>query len=237
MKFELNFEDLFEIDTTPSGATRTWARLGKGIQSCVPATNENIDQTPYLDGNGFGNSDVIGAQLIYTATGHRVSGDPAQDFIFSLRFAIGNDRKTNFRTYDSEGNLAQGPCTIANVTIGGGDANGKKAFGCEIHINGEPTVTDAVPADDLSVVIAAGATTGTTTATATPDAGDTLSYTLTSAEETANANEYPGIMTAYTSGAEIPATAGQYLNVYELSAYGRVVKFASTVLSSGDIGA
>ena len=48
--------------------------------------------------------------------------------------------------------------------------------------------------------------------------GNTLAYKLTAATQTAYANGYPGLLTAYTTGADIPATAGQYLGMYELDA-------------------
>lgn len=234
-KFELNFQDLFEIDVTPDGAARTWTRLGKGIAGFTPSTNENIDQSTYLDGDGYGSSDVIGAQLTFAATGHRVVGDTAQDYIAGLEFELGEDRKTNFRAYNSIGEMKSGACTLANLVIGGGDAGAKKEIAFEVHINGKPTKTAAAAAAALTATVAAGSATGTTKFTATAGAGDTLAYRLTNAALTANANEYPGIMTGYTSGADIAATAGQYLNMYELNAYGRIVKFVSELLEAGDI--
>jgi hypothetical protein len=42
-------------------------------------------------------------------------------------------------------------------------------------------------------------------------------------------------VTNYTSGEDIPAVAGQYLNMYELDAYNHLVKFASAQLQAADI--
>jgi hypothetical protein len=236
-KFELNFQDLFELDITPDSPTRTWARIGAGIASFVPSSNENVDQTPYLDGDGYGSSDVIGAQLTYTATGHRVAGDAVQDFIFSRQFELGDLRKTNFRAYDSAGNSVTGACTVANVVIGGGDAQGKKDIGFEVHINGKPASDNGDPATALTVTFAPGVAVGTTKATITPGVGNSLRYRLTLAALTANANSYPSAGTTYTSGEDIHCVAGQYLNIYELNNYQRVVKFISHLLISGDIKA
>lgn len=234
MNFELNFQDLFEIDTTPEGASRTWKRLGKGISSFVPATNDNVDQTAYLDGNGFGSSDVIGKQLTYAATGHRVIGDLAQDYIAAKKLALGDDLKTNFRAYDSAGNMVMGPCTLTNIVVGGGDANGKKSFTFEVHINGEPSDTTGAAAGALTSVVAPGSAAGTTKFTATAGAGNSLAYKLTSAALAPNADSYPGDLVSYTSAANINAAVGQYLNMFELNAYGRVVLFATALLDSGD---
>jgi hypothetical protein len=232
--FALNFQDLFEMDVTPEGSS-TFARLGAGISSVTPGLNDNVDQTPYLDGNGFGSSDVIGKQLIYSVTGHRVVGDSVQDFVAGKRFSLGDDLKTNFRAYDSDGNLVTGACTLANIVIGGGDAQGKKDISFEIHINGQPTDTPASAAPALSVVVAGGAVAGTTSFTATPGSGNTLAYKLTAAALAPNENSWPGNLVDYTSGNDIVAAVDQYLNMFELDANYRVVNFSTQQLAAGDI--
>jgi hypothetical protein len=88
----------------------------------------------------------------------------------------------------------------------------------------------------LTATVAQGAASGNTKFTATAGSGDTLGYTLTATADPGYYNTKPTV-TAYTSGADIPATAGQYLNMFELNASGRVVKFATHLLVSGDIKA
>jgi len=235
--FEMNFNYLFQIDTTPEGATRTWARLARGISSITPNNNENKDQTAYLDGNGWASSDVIGKQRTYDVVGHRVVGDIAQDYIASKELALGDDCKTNFQAFDSRGRKISGSVTINSVVIGGGDAQGKVDFACSLDLNGEPTLVVEAAAPALTATVAAAVTVGCTKFTATADQGNTLAYKLTSATQTAYANGYPGLLTAYTSGADIPATAGQYLGMYELDANKRVVKFSVEKLEAEDIKA
>lgn len=236
-KFELNFQDLFLIDTTPEGATRTWKRLGAGISGFDPDTNEDVAQDKYLDGAGYGSSDVIGAQLTFAVSGNRVVGDPAQDYIASKEFDLGDDRKTNFRAFDSLGNMRSGLATICKLKLGGGDASGKKQISFELHINGKPAKSNAQAAGPLTATIAAGTTVGTTKVTATAGATNTLAFRLSSAPLSANANAYPGAVTAYTSEDEIVAAVGQSLNVYELNEFGRVVNFNTHVLASADVKA
>ena len=79
--YELNFMRLYEIDITPNGATRTYVRLGGGLTGADPSQNEEVDQTGYLDGNGFKESRVTGKQLTISYSGHRKTGDAAQDYI------------------------------------------------------------------------------------------------------------------------------------------------------------
>ncbi len=234
MEFGLNYKFLHFIDTTPDGASRTWVRLGKGIASVVEGLNDNVDQTPYIDGNGYGSSDVIGKQYIVTVSGNRVYGDPAQDYIASKKLLLGDEVKTNYKMYNQYGDLIQIGVTIANVVDGGGDAQGKVEFSFELHGNGEPADTPAVAAAALTSTVAPGSVAGTTKFTTTPGGTNTNAYKLTAAALTPNNYSYPGNLVAYTSGGDITAAVGQYLNMFELDTYGRVIKFATVLLDSGD---
>jgi hypothetical protein len=233
-EFGLNYKFLHLIDTTPDGASRTWVRVGVGVSSMVEGLNDNIDQTPYINGNGFGSSDKIGLQYIVSGTGHRVYGDTAQDYIASKKLLLGDDVKSNYKVIDQYGNIIQIPVTICNVVESGGDAQGKVELSFELHGNGEPADTPAVAAPSLTATVVAGTVAGTTKFTATPGGTDTLAYKLTAAALAPNENSYPGNLVAYTSGNNISASVGQYLNMFELDGYGRVVKFATVLLDSGD---
>lgn len=236
--FELNFEELHEIDVTPTGSPATYARLGAGISSAVPSNNDNVDQSTYLDGDGYASSEVIGAQKTVAFTGHRVTGDAAQDFIDSIQEELGEGRKTNYRFTDSVGNQISGPCTIANVVIGGGEAAAKKEITFEVHLNGKPTRTPKSIAPALTITVAAGVAIGTTSFTATPTVGNSLRYKLSSVSAgTVYANQYLSGTIAYTSGSDIIASVGQKLQCFEVNPYGRVVKFVEHTLITADIKA
>jgi hypothetical protein len=160
--FALNFMQLLEIDTTPNAATRNYVRLASGIMSAVPSNNEDIAQDKYLDGDGYGSSDVIGAQYIITCSGHRDTEDAAQNYIFSKQLSLGDSRKTNFRRYDAAGNLKSGPVTFCNIDEGSGDAAAKSEIGFELHFNGKPSETAASTAPTADALIETGSTIGTT---------------------------------------------------------------------------
>lgn len=235
MSAPLNFQNLFEIDINPGG-TANYKRLGDGLTSATPKTGEKVDQKTYLDDDGGQTSEVTGFQLVYSFSGDRIPGDPAQDYIFSKLLDIGAARHTNFRATDAGGTIISGEATIANITPPGGEAGSASAISFELHLNGKPTKTDPVPAPALTMTIASSlVTSGCTKVTATPGAGNSLAYRLTSQALTVKSRQYVDQFTAYTSGADIPAAVGQYLNVYEIDAYKHVVKFASQVLASGDI--
>lgn len=235
--FELNFQDLYEIDITPL-TTATYVRLAVGISGAEADNNENIAQDNYLDGDGFGSSDVIGAQHVVSFTGHRVVGNVAQDYIAAMKLELGDSRKTHLRYTDAAGNQISGSVTIANIKEGGGDAGAKKDFSFEAHFNGKPTYTPHSAAAALIATIAPGTSARTTSFTATPGAGNTLAYKLCASDPgTVYGGQYVAGDTPYTSGANIAAAVGQYLQMFELNSYGRVVKYAVDLLASGDFPA
>lgn len=141
--FPLNYERKFEINTTPGSDSPTWAAVAAGISNISKEGNEVIDQSQYYDGNGVASSEVTGGQPIWSFSGHRVNGDAAQDYIFSLDLTYGDGRKTTFRSTDPDGRVVTGSCTIANISESGGDANAKDEISFEIHLNGKPEVTTA----------------------------------------------------------------------------------------------
>jgi hypothetical protein len=142
--YVLQSEHMFEINTAPGTTPGTYARVGAGLNNFEPSNNEEVSQDTYLDGGGFAESEVTGAQLIITFSGHRKIGDPAQDFIFGKLLSIGSDRKTDFRWTLPNGDKIEGPCTIANIEGPSGDANAKGEISFEIHFNGKPTYTPSV---------------------------------------------------------------------------------------------
>lgn len=233
--FPLNYQDLYEININPSGSA-VWARIASGITGASQSNNDVIDQTPYLDGEGFSSSDVTGGQKTIDFTGHREIGDAAQDYIVGIASDFGQARKTQFRFRDSVGAGIDGECTIVNIDDAGGDANAKKDLSFGIHINGKPTKVVKSIAPQLAIVVAAGSVTGTTSFTATPTGDNTLAYKL-SAQALGDQylNQYLDGQIAYTSGTDIIAEAGQFLTAYEIDTNGRVVAVNSHELQAGDI--
>lgn len=146
-EFFLQSAHQLEINTTP-GATagsETWARLAGGISSFEPGNNEETDQSKYLDGDGYGETDVIGAQTTVAVSGHRKYGDAAQDFIFSKQLELGPARRTTFRWTEPDGGTFEGPITIANISGPSGEAGAKGEISFELHFNGKPTYTSPTP--------------------------------------------------------------------------------------------
>lgn len=233
-EFSLNNRVLVEVDTTPATSARTYVRLAKGITSAVDSHNDSTDDTAYLDGGGYGNSDVIGKQYTLAVSGHRVIGNPAQDYIVSLQAEFGDDAKTWVRYTRANGHRTTAYVSATEIVDAGGDANAKTEFSVNFKGCGAPTIAPPTSAPALTATIVKGSVVGTTRFTADP-ATNTLAYKLSSAARTANLYAHSVGLIAYSSGADIPAAVDQYLNMYELDANGRIAKFASHKLVLDDI--
>jgi hypothetical protein len=143
MAFDLMNAHKFEIQTGTDATTQApiYSLIAKGITNVEPNNNEELDQTKYLDGDGYGETDVIGAQLVLSFTGHRYYGDAAQDFIFGKLLDLGTSRRVPFRWTEPDGGIYEGECTIANISGPSGDAGTKGEISFEIHFNGRPQYT------------------------------------------------------------------------------------------------
>lgn len=172
--FAKNYTNLYEIDVTPDADAPTWARVAAGINDVNWGGNENIAQDAYYDGDGMASSEVTGGQIVGTFSGHRVYGDPAQDYIASLLLDYAG-RHTNFKWTAPDGAVLLGGATVANVNPQGGDPNSKSDFGFEMHYNGMPSFTpgdastfpESITATAVTVAVGATAAVGATVAPAT----------------------------------------------------------------------
>ncbi|GEM_PF-288892 len=195
----LNYQNVLEIDTTPSADNPTWARIGAGFKNVASSINEVLYQASYLSDEGYGSSEVTGGQLTFSLTGDRVTNDPAQNYIFSsaVRYNFGNARKTHFRITHAGGEVLTGSCTIAKADVTGGDSNTTETVAVDIHINGKPTITSAPTLAALVVVSVAGSTSGKTAIYVNP------------AKESANSYKYKtGASVTLPSPGDILTTSG-----------------------------
>lgn len=143
MSFLLNHNYRFFIEVTPViGGPVEKLRIAKGIISVDPDNNEESDETYYYDGGGAAERDVIGFMLSYAFEGHRNYGDPAQDYIMDLATKTGPDRKVKFIVEEPGGTSLEGPATISDIGLPGGDANAKGDISFTISFDGSPVVVE-----------------------------------------------------------------------------------------------
>ena len=182
--FALNYTNIWMIDITPSASSRTWARLGAGITTVDPNNNEQVEEDEYYDSEGAVDPEVVSIRPVFSFSGDRKYGDPAQDYIASLMYAIGDQRKTSFKRVGPDGTIITGPCTIANIVAFGGDANAKGTLSFELRVKGAPTVTpgnkgtypSSITASAVSVTV--GGTTAVSATVSPAGASDSFVYAV-----------------------------------------------------------
>lgn len=132
-------------DKKGTSGKENYVRVGKGFTNFTKASNSTIDQKFYIDEAGKGTSNKTGMQTIYSLTGDRVVGDPANDYIVSCYEKLGDDVITTAVQYDEYAPVAdQAGCfeaqkfeCMVNCTNGGsGDGGAVLAVEAEIHQNG-----------------------------------------------------------------------------------------------------
>ena len=133
------------VGTTYTSSAWSYSALCAGIESIEPSVNEQNQQAFYMCGNGGANNEVTGIAPEYAVSGHRVWGDPAQDYIAGLKYKLGQDRKSSFKVelYDHTTlkETITTDCTITDIVDFGGNATDLVPFSCTIRVNGIPTVT------------------------------------------------------------------------------------------------
>lgn len=146
---QAGYQMKFSEDQEAEVGTGDWLEIGSGISSMDPASNDEVDQTPYYDDGGYNSSDVTGGQETFAFSGHRDYDDPFQNRLYNkIKFTKGNGRKGALHIIFPDGAELHGRCTLAEIEGPGGDANTKGDISFEIHINGKPEVTEPTPEAD-----------------------------------------------------------------------------------------
>ncbi len=133
-------------DKKGTSGKENYVRVGKGFTNFTKASNSTIDQKFYIDEAGKGTSNKTGMQTIYSLTGDRVVGDPANDFIVSCYEKLGDDVITSAVQYDEYSPVADQAgcfeaqkfeCMVNCTNDGSGDGGAVLAVEAEIHQNGQ----------------------------------------------------------------------------------------------------
>ena len=163
-KIALNWQNILEIDVTPTGPMRTFARLCEGLSNLSESLNEKLFQAAFLCSQGWGSTEVTGGQYIATVTGVRYFGDPAQDWIFSddVQLKFGDARKTTLRITRGNEAILEWDVTLAHIAQTGGDSADVTAISFEIHGNGQPRLLTNNYLELLTIVSVAGTLAGDT---------------------------------------------------------------------------
>ncbi|MCH1984165.1 hypothetical protein MCG98_16485 [Ruminococcus sp. OA3] len=138
---EINYETEAFINTTPTGQSATWATLGALTKNMAESLNEVLYQASYYKDQGWGSTEVVGAQLTLTLTGDCKPTDPAYEYITGedVMYKFGEARKTHIKVQRGNAYVIW-PVTLANITKGRGDSTATNALTVTIHGNGQPSL-------------------------------------------------------------------------------------------------
>lgn len=147
-EYLLNFKNKLEIDISGNSDLEeveddNMKVLAAGINSITPVAADTTDETAYWDGEGFTESEVTGKNVTFALAGHRVIGDPAQDYVAENFLSIGDKLRTVARWTDPAGNVVEAVATLTSIVPFGGNANEKQTFSFTLALNGKPKYTPA----------------------------------------------------------------------------------------------
>lgn len=209
-----------------------WARLCEGVTSFTYNANDTTQQYQFMCGGGYAANEQTGRAPTIDVEGRRVLGDPAQEYVCSLAYSLGNDLKTVVRidVMDTTGALTQRTsvewgCTLQNIVGGlgylGGEATENAPFSCTIALNGAPTVVKGPVLYPLQVTSTAASTGKTSLAVMPPlRAGHTYATQAGESITLPNPGDSITVGTTWTTwdgASAITATAGQQVAVIELT--------------------
>lgn len=210
----------FEIDTTPHGASRTYAPVCDGFDNVTEALNEQVQEFFSLCAKGYGFDEVVAIHPSFALTGVRKVGDAAQDFIFGNRFNLMAGRHTNLRYSEAnaDGTITRYTInvTMKGVTSIGGASTAGAAVAVTFSFNGRPVVETLAPSANLTVNSVASAAAGMTVISVVPtfpDAGCKFVYAV---GDTAPAAEAGTVLTSwndFVNGATYQIASGKYVTV------------------------
>jgi hypothetical protein len=132
------------IGISKADSVWTYAELGAGIDNLTEALNEVVQQYFFMNDNGFARNHVTGMAPIFTLSGRRILGDPAQDYIFGKKYSLDAERDSSFKLTYTDAESVQHTitcdCTIANIQEWSGASTDDSAISFELRFNGQPTV-------------------------------------------------------------------------------------------------
>ena len=131
------------IKRTPGleGGAAKWVSLAALTKNMAESLNEVLYQASYYADQGWGSTEVVGAQLTLTLTGDCKPSDPAYEYITSekVMYGLGEARKTHMKLTKGDKYVIW-PITLANITKGRGDSAATNALTVTVHGNGRPTL-------------------------------------------------------------------------------------------------
>lgn len=116
-------------------------RLARWISSVEDDSDEEVEDEAYYDGDGTPEDDVISVKKTYAFEGLYDDSDEGMKFIADLEFETGENRKIWFKQERTNGDVLEGPATVKEIKVTGGEASEYAAFECSISWDKKPEIT------------------------------------------------------------------------------------------------
>lgn len=120
-------------------------RLSKWISSVEDDSDEETEDQGFYDGDGTPETDVISVKKSYGFEGMFDAEDPAHQFIASKEFETGEGRKIMMKQVRTDGSVLEGPATISEPKVTGGEATEYAPISCTISWDRKPDITPPTP--------------------------------------------------------------------------------------------
>lgn len=136
-----------EGDTLEDLKKGEWMRLAVGLTGVEDATDEEVEEVAYMDGDGTAETEVQSVKMGYEFPGQYVDEDPAMSYIRSIESLTGQDRKVIFRV--TRVDKSEQPTmvytqlgTVSEIITSGGDASEYEEFSCKVAFDRKPEIED-----------------------------------------------------------------------------------------------
>ncbi|MDT6953217.1 phage tail tube protein [Companilactobacillus alimentarius] len=160
-KISENFHDEYWVGAVIKNILY-WLYLGDGITNVTPKYTDKKKTAAYMDGGGVEKNTITGVTSSYDVTGDRSKGNPAQDFIASLKQKTGASRNNFFRknSYmeNQDGSFTlisseYGMASYSDIDDGGGAADDNGGFKVTAQYNQSPKMVDASDLQQLDNIL------------------------------------------------------------------------------------
>lgn len=116
-----------------------------GLVSISDGTSSTVETKNYYGLGGYSKSQKTKMSVKYTVNCDRIKGDEANDAIFALRYAIGDDAEVEFEYTFADGTVETFTGIVDVTSFSGGDSVVPMNF--DIYVDGKPVVKGAVASE------------------------------------------------------------------------------------------
>jgi len=128
-------------DMPVDDAEPDYLRLAKWISDVSDDSDEEVEDQAFYDGDGTPEEDVMSVKKTWTFEGMFDEDDEAMQFVADKEFETGEGRKVMYKQERTNGDVLEGPATLKDIVVTGGEASEYAAFGCAISWDRKPEIT------------------------------------------------------------------------------------------------